>query len=218
MDELKDLLWKKDCNEEELGFVTKLRKEKIFDKQKLEHINEKLINYREVHKKEILIDTIFMNYFYCFICSCKMELGCYSLRKKPEIKAVESEALDETHSILVSIVEGYPSSDLAKRLVELLLKNKSGDEDGYLVKIKEGRDINKNQMDEILDVMDEYYVVYKDCKYVEKTFMYAFLDFLTTTFDNAWLYKGKPLGEIYSFCDQVQYRIARLTKELWIVK
>lgn len=225
MDELvqkiSDLMYKKEGEEDEIGFLTKLRRTKQVDKEKLNAVNENLIKYRELHKKDLLIEKFFMDLFYGFRFEYKLEIGYYKrLRDGQSVDDIadELEAIDETHDIMCSIVKGYHGCVLAEKLVELLWKSDSGDEDGYLVKLKAGRELDKNQSDEILNVLEEYRKVFDDSKYVEKPFVYAFMDFYETISDNEKLYQGKKLGDIATFELDAERKIRRLLCENWIIK
>lgn len=225
MDELvqkiSDLMYKKEGEEDEIGFLTKLRKTKQFDKEKLNAVNENLIKYRELHKKDLLIEKFFMDLFFGFRFSYKHEIGYYKkLRDGESVDDIadELEALNETHDIMCSIVKGYHGCVLAERLVELLWKSDSGDEDGYLVKLKAGRELDKNQANEILNVLEEYRKVFDDSKYVEKPFVYAFMDFYEIIRDNEEPYRRKNLSDIITFERYAELEIHRLLSENWIVK
>lgn len=206
-----NLMLKSEGEKEDLGFEIKLRFQHIFDGEKLELINKNLIEYREKHKKDLLIDKFLMSLFYDFLFSCQNSVGYDSSEVNSESQIKVINAVKSTVDIVHTIVDGYEGGDLAKKLGELLLKNNNCDDDGYLVKLKQGRPLDQNQMDEISNVLDEYCLAYSEGDYVEKYFMYVFSDFVLDSYDNKHLYTEDDEIMIEDFVDEISNKIWDLT-------
>lgn len=211
LEKIYDLMLKSTGNTEELGFEIKLRCEHIFDAKKLELINKNLIEYKEKHQNELLVDKFFMHLFYDFLSSCENSVNYNNDKINSEYQINVIESVKSTVNIVYTIIDGYEGGELAKKLGDLLLKNNSGDEDGYLVKLKEGRELDQEQMDEISSVLDEYCLMYEENRCVEKYFMYAFFDFVTDSYNNKHLYTEDDEILIEDFVDEISNKIWELT-------
>lgn len=210
IEELCFLMLNSDGDKGEDGFDIKLRCKGLFDSEQLSQINKLLIKYELESVESKSIEKTFMELFYDFLYCCQVSINYNYYGKNTEYQINVNNSIESTVDIVKRIIKNSTSSSIAIKINELLLKENSGDFDGYLVKLKDGRGVDQQRMKQLCEALDEYIVAFKDEDIVEKYFMYTFINFMCDSYSFMYQYDEDEQMIIEDFADEISNKIWEL--------